>query len=635
VVWAPVRSTVRSLLGLEESPTEERIRERLATYPALEGETNGLLELFGHQTPLRESPPSVRRDEIIASSWKLVLSLCNERRLLVFEDLDLYDFPSRLFVQRLATSRSESTHLCLLVTSTVPFLEATDTMSTLELSPLPERSVSLLVNELFSRPTDSWGGVMSSLVRASKGNPLWLEQALALATESGTESDQPLPDVLATRISRLPSDAQQVLQALAVLGVEAPAGDVAGLLENDELSCETLQLLSLRGFLLNEDECRAAKVKHTAPPAADPVAPNETSAPTLLKFSHPFMVPLIREMLPAEVRQSLNELAAGQLRNRGAPSPVLAHHEKEACRYQEAIVHLEEAGLAALGSSDPAGAIEEFRSAVDIARWKLLTAEDDPDYIKLNYRLGQAMQAAGDIRGAHVVLRYAESYSTADPRLASQVRRLLAKVLVEQGRPVRAVETLKKAIGDAIVGGDVDILSEMYLELGELLVRSNDIQQALEELDEGMDLVTVGQGPASTNGPRVLWKLLLRMAQYRARLGGEADIAAAVELSKGALQQAKRVASAHGAAESHLLLGELFRTLGRSEESEPHFTSAFDMLKRLGDRKAQVRCLLAASDHKKGQGRPAAFRKQAYQLAWEIGWDEGMKKAGMSSTIAG
>jgi tetratricopeptide (TPR) repeat protein len=347
------------------------------------------------------------------------------------------------------------------------------------------------------------------------------------------------------------------------------------------------------------------------------------------------MVPLIREMLPAEVRQSLNELAAGQLRNRGAPSPVLAHHEKEACRYQEAIVHLEEAGLAALGSSDPAGAIEEFRSAVDIARWKLLTAEDDPDYIKLNYRLGQAMQAAGDIRGAHVVLRYAESYSTADPRLASQVRRLLAKVLVEQGRPVRAVETLKKAIGDAIVGGDVDILSEMYLELGELLVRSNDIQQALEELDEGMDLVTVGQGPASTNGPRVLWKLLLRMAQYRARLGGEADIAAAVELSKGALQQAKRVASAHGAAESHLLLGELFRTLGRSEESEPHFTSAFDMLKRLGDRKAQVRCLLAASDHKKGQGRPAAFRKQAYQLAWEIGWDEGMKKAGMSSTIAG
>jgi serine/threonine-protein kinase len=625
VPFAPVRAAICAVLGLPDKPTRKKLLETIAARPSIQSERAGLLALFGFESALGESSASVRRNEAIAAAWKVVLLTCEEPKLIVFEDLDLFDGPSRLFIQRLAHNRGQGAHLCLLVTSTVPFLEKSADLVTCELSPLPERSVSLLVNELFSRPTDSWGGVMSSLVRASKGNPLWLEQALALATESGTESDQALPDLFATRLSRLPSAAQQALQALAVFGIEATLDDIGHLLESP-LTEETLQLLSLRGFLLPHGEAEAS-VPKTTRPASQP--DHKTLGHQSLKFSHPFMVPLIRELLPAEVRQKLNAQAAEWLAPQNHPPSVLAHLFFEGSQYHQAIDQLLHAGRRALDYCDASGAIGFLRRSVDIARWKLLIAEDDPLYIELNYRLGEAMYAAGDYRGAQVVLRYAESYSGANPRLASQIKRLLAKVLVAHGKPVKGVDTLRQAVGDAILGGDADVLAEMYLELGELLVHSNDTPQALKELVEGLDLVTAGQGPSCQDGPKLLWKMLARMAEYKGRLEHTAEgLERAVSLAEAALKAAHNIKSAVGVATSHMLLADLLHRVAKPKDAQKNIQAAMDAASDIGDRKLVAACALKAAQYSEDDTHAASLFQKAYQLAWEIGWQEGMKIAG-------
>lgn len=631
VSWAPVRQTVASVLGLSSEPTEADLRSVVGTHEDLIREYHGLSELFGHGGPLQQADATTRRDETIASAWKTVLSKTATPRLIVFEDIDLYDTPSRLFVERLSKNRGQGSNLAMVVTSTVPILESSPKTATLELKPLDNRTVSVLIGELFSRPTDSWGGIMSTLVSSSQGNPLWLEQALALASESGTESDQALPDLVSTRLSRLPSKSQQILQALAVLGMESTINDVAFLIGETSLDEASLHLLSLRGFLLPPGDSEPSP---SPPDRTGPEDVEEVEYPTseALKFTHPFLVPIIRETLPAEVRLEYNKRCAQLYEAQSVAPEQLARHLLEAGRENDALRQYEIAGDEALRYSDAFGAIEHYRKAVDIARWNLLMSEDDPSYLTLNAKLGESMNAAGDFKGAHVVLKYAVSNSAVHPENGAKIRRFLSKVLVSEGRPAKAVETLRSAIGDAILQGDAEVLTEMYLELADLLVHSGDKTQALQELKEGLDMVTLGQGPMSASGPQNLWKMLLRMAEIQNTSStNAAGIQSALKTASSALHQAERVSSPLGMARTHLLLAELAHKAERSDEVDPHLHAALKTLRHLGDRRGQAECLLRAATHGKN-GKARAYIQEAYQLAWEIGWTEGMKRAGAQSS---
>ena len=310
----------------------------------------------------------------------------------------------------------------------------------------------------------------------------------------------------------------------------------------------------------------------------------------------------------------------------------LARHLLEAGRENDALRQFEIAGDEALQYSDAFGAIEHYRKAVDIARWNLLMSEDDPTYLSLNSKLGESMNAAGDVKGAHVVLKYAASNSAVHPELAGKIRRFLSKILVSEGRPAKAVETLRSAIGDAILQGDAEVLTEMYLELADLLIHSGDKSQALQELKEGLDMVTLGQGPMSASGPQNLWNMLLRIAEIQASTSMEASqLHTAMKTASSALHQAERVSSPTGMARSHLLLADLAQQAERSDEVDPHLHAALKTLRHLGDRRGQAECLLRAATHGKN-GKARAYLQEAYQLAWEIGWTEGMKRAGEQSS---
>ena len=345
-----------------------------------------------------------------------------------------------------------------------------------------------------------------------------------------------------------------------------------------------------------------------------------------MRFTHPLLVEVIREIIPAEVRQELSKRALDRLTARNAPLTVRAHFAADAGAHEDAVVLLEQAADHALNAFDAPGAAQLYRRAVEISRWKLLMEEDSPDWLRLNLKLGDALHQSGDMNAAHVVLRSVEGSCSRQPLLAAKTRGRLAHVFLDLNRPLRAVEVMRRAIGDAIMGGDPEVLTQMYLDLADLMTRTGDHATAIAELTEGVDLVTAGAGLECKSGPTLMWKLLSKVAQLRLENSERpSDLDIALKWAQASLSHAERVKSPVGLATSHLLLAEIHQKAQHIEPASRHFAEALKILRSLGDRKGQAQCLLRAAMGGNGTGEEDT--KDAYELASEVGWSEGMKQA--------
>jgi tetratricopeptide (TPR) repeat protein len=210
--------------------------------------------------------------------------------------------------------------------------------------------------------------------------------------------------------------------------------------------------------------------------------------------------------------------------------------------------------------------------------------------------------------------------------LSAKTRESLARVFIDLDRPLRAVEVMRRAIGDAIMAGDPEVLAETYLALADLMARTGDYATAVQELTEGVDLVTAGAGPESHSGPKLLWKIVARVAQlYLESATNLESLKPALRWAHAALTHAERVDTQVGRATAHLLLAEILQKAGQNETASTHFTEALSVLRSLGDRKGQAECLLrTASGTNHGKSNDTL---EAYELASEIGWSEGMELA--------
>ena len=124
--------------------------------------------------------------------------------------------------------------------------------------------VRIRLDELSTEETDALleglgGGILESdqrarIVAAAEGNPLFLEQLLALALEGGL-AEHPLPEtiqaLLAARLDRLGPGERAVLERGAVVGKEFAADDVVSLLDPAAIATAPAHLatLSARGFV--------------------------------------------------------------------------------------------------------------------------------------------------------------------------------------------------------------------------------------------------------------------------------------------------------------------------------------------------------------------------------------------------
>jgi class 3 adenylate cyclase/tetratricopeptide (TPR) repeat protein len=318
------------------------------------------------------------------------------------------------------------------------------------LGPLAEEETETLVDEL-RRVSDE---TKSRIVGAAEGNPLFVEQLLAMhADEANGELAIPptLQAVLAARIDGLGPEERVVIERASIEGRRFHRGSVADLVPEQVRPLVGSHLMTLvRKELIRPDR--------GALPGDDG-----------FRFGHILIRDAAYDSIPKRLRAELHERIADWLESRhgaDAPEEIIGYHLEQAFRYRaelgpldstahalgrRAAVRLGAGGRRAFARSDAPAAVNL------ISRAASLLPPNDPARVDLipNARVMQGM--GGDLTWAHVVL--SEAIAAGDERVKAHalVQRALLRLFTEADvRPGELVDVADQAIavfdrlGDAL-----------------------------------------------------------------------------------------------------------------------------------------------------------------------------------------
>src|SRR5439155_2227059 len=231
------------------------------------------------------------------------------------------------------------------------------------LEPLSDDETEELMESFAGSQLDERTG--QRILRAAEGNPLFVEEMLAIVGENGhAELDMPpsIHALLAARLDRLRDGERQVIERAAVEGRVFHRGAVV------ELAPEPLRQ-EVSGHLL-------ALVRKEL------VQPGESSFPDddAYRFRHLLIRDAAYESLPKEARAELHARFAAWLERRDGADEIVGYHLEQAYRYRtelgpltddaravgrEAAARLGEGGRRARSRGDSPGAANLLRRAVN------------------------------------------------------------------------------------------------------------------------------------------------------------------------------------------------------------------------------------------------------------------------------
>jgi tetratricopeptide (TPR) repeat protein len=348
-----------------------------------------------------------------------------------------------------------------------------------------------------------------------------------------------------------------------------------------------------------------------------------------VRIVHPLFGDVAYAGIPDEARRAVHNRLWRVFESQRAEPGLYARHAYESGD-RRAVSVLERAGERAQREFDDAGAAVHYRQAVELQRWALMAGSPGAEeaFVRLSVKLGEALYYAGDMVGADGVLREGLGYAQGTPASEARVRLTLARLAGAWDQLERAERELRAGLRIAFKAGDAALLGELYLEFGSLCVRRGDLEAAIDELVEGINLCTGGEGAEAEVGPDVLWRLVARHGETLQQAG---DTPAALAVAKHALRHARRVHSAVGEARVHALLGQIHDGAGDAKLAEEHRAQALELLRRLGDRRGAAEILIAEAQTQLSRGgarRDTLLRLQeASQLAAQVGWKEGVEKS--------
>jgi class 3 adenylate cyclase/tetratricopeptide (TPR) repeat protein len=266
-----------------------------------------LADLMGDE----EAPGS--GGETFWAARRLFESLAAERPLLlVFEDLQWAE-PPLLDLLDYLTEQASGSPILLLALARTELLELRPDWSAVEatrLRPLSGQDGKVLLANL----GEVEGDLRTQILRTAGGNPLFIEQLLAHATEGGGKDELPpsIDALLVSRLDRLGARELSTLQRAAVAGREFSRAAVAYLLPDDRApgADEDLAALVRKGLLHDSGE-------------------------RTLRFHHVLIREAAYRTLPKAQRAELHERFAQWLEGGPAPSgELIGYHLEQAHRYQ-------------------------------------------------------------------------------------------------------------------------------------------------------------------------------------------------------------------------------------------------------------------------------------------------------------
>jgi class 3 adenylate cyclase/tetratricopeptide (TPR) repeat protein len=289
----------------------------------------------------------------------------------------------------------------------------------LELDPLPDDEATKLVASL---GTGVGPALQARATEVAEGNPLFLEQLVALASENGQELAVPhtIQALLAARLDHLEPAERSLLEAAAVIGKEFWRDALLRLAPDDPAVSATLQRLVRRRL----------------------IRPGRSSLPgeDAFRFAHMLVRDAAYQGIAKKTRADLHERFAHWLESGKSPYlEIIGYHLEQAYRYRSELgmaddalralgdragTHLERAGRRAFLRGDARAAV----NLIGRARGLLI----DPDeQLVASLPLADALEHTGEL---------------------GEARALLGETILEaEGRGDRRIEWLAR-IGDARIG---------------------------------------------------------------------------------------------------------------------------------------------------------------------------------------
>jgi class 3 adenylate cyclase/tetratricopeptide (TPR) repeat protein len=282
-----------------------------------------------------------------------------------------------------------------------PTWAARDNTTHLRLEPLATDEAEALIGSLAGANVSD--ALRQRVAQAAEGNPLFLEQMIALLAEDGQRNGDgelatppTIQALLAARLDRLPPEERAVLEPAAVIGKEFWRGAVVELAPQAEVSA-VLQRLVRKEFVQPDR--------------------SSLSGEDGLRFRHVLIRDVAYAGIPKERRAELHERFAGWL-ERGAPEyeEIVGYHLEQAYGYRcelgrrgerekqlalRAARRLGNAGRRAFARGDVSA------SGNLLARAVALYPEDDPARFELITELALSLEPAGRLDEAEELLRRA------------------------------------------------------------------------------------------------------------------------------------------------------------------------------------------------------------------------------------
>ena len=369
--------------------------------------------------------------------------------------------------------------------------------TSLFLEPLfPDESDSLLDNLLGDVALPA--ATRARITTAAEGNPLFLEQLLAMSKEGGlVGGDIQVPPtieaLLAARLDRLGPGERAVLDRAAIVGKEFSSEGIADLLPAQARGSVGRHL----DALVQKDLVR---------PGSGP------RGEELFRFRHVLIQQTARGGVPKELRAELHEQFAGWLVDKSGlrvteVEEIVGWHLEQAFRYRDEIGPVDDARtLAEAAASRLRSAGRRARSRGDapaaanlLRRTAALLAEDDPARREVLTSLGGALLEAGELTEAGTVLAEALDGSEAagDARLRAHVLLQQAFLLVHMGSESSgALRLAERSIPLFEEAGDGEGLARAYQLIGETKLAWGRVAQAEAAWTCGLDHACNQEGRA-------------------------------------------------------------------------------------------------------------------------------------------
>jgi predicted ATPase/class 3 adenylate cyclase len=653
ITYWPLRDVVREAAGdltqahieelLDGDDDAERIAARVAGAVGV-GEQAGAVE---------ETNWAVRR---------LLEQLAADRPLIVaFDDLQWAEPTFLELVEYLVGWSRDAPILvvCLarpeLLDKHPAWLAVSPSSTSIRLDPLSEDEAESLLLELMRGEAELSVDLLARITQAAEGNPLFVEQMLAMIIEEGapaTELSIPpsIHALLAARLDRLEPEERAVIERASVIGKEFWRGAVIDL--SDEEPSVGTHLMTL----MRKDLIRPSRS----------IFPREDG----FRFRHILIRDAAYLGIPKETRAELHERYADWLERTageraGELEEILGYHLEQAFRYREELGPVGEQGtalatragerLGAAGRRAVMGGGDVAAAANLISRAVLLLPSEHTLRGELLTELGSALMVTGDFERAGEVLGEA-----LDGALAAGDARLEARALIERefhkifagSMEAEATRTIPEVTARAIpiledAGDDLGLArawrlrSEVAVRASHWGARAEALERALEHARLAGDVreqatlvallaVSLYFGPTpveeaisrcesfltEVTGARSLeagvWSIL---AGLRAMRG---DFDEARKLWAAARDQYEELGLGHRRAARSLLAAAIETLAGDDEAAERELRWGYETLERMGERgaRASIAAFLAESIYRQGRDDEAArFAEITHELA--------------------